>query len=88
MNHHGKRLTSKPIDKVMGDYAQAIEAARSGLGVALWNPTIHSLDAFNGQLVALSELSCPSPLRFLLLSKPGRAHTPPGEVPRRPSRSI
>jgi DNA-binding transcriptional LysR family regulator len=80
MSHHGKRLTSKPIDRVMGDYAQAIEAARSGLGIALWNPAIHSLDAFNGQLVALNELSCPSPLRFFLLSKPGQAHTPPMRV--------
>ncbi|MNN01622.1 Glycine cleavage system transcriptional activator [compost metagenome] len=80
MSHHGKRLTSKPIDRVMGDYAQAIEAARSGLGIALWNPTIHSLDGFNGQLVALNELSCPSPLRFFLLSKPGPAHTPPMRV--------
>ncbi|WP_338801933.1 LysR substrate-binding domain-containing protein [Pseudomonas sp. RSB 5.4] len=80
MSHHGKRLTSKPIDRVMGDYAQAIEAARSGLGIALWNPAIHSLDVFNGQLVALNELSCPSPLRFFLLSKPGPAHTPPMRV--------
>ncbi|MNI40664.1 Glycine cleavage system transcriptional activator [compost metagenome] len=80
MSHHGKRLTSKPIDRVMGDYAQAIEAARSGLGIALWNPAIHSLDAFNGQLVALNELNCPSPLRFFLLSKPGPAHTPPMRV--------
>jgi len=80
MSHHGKRLTSKPIDRVMGDYAQAIEAARSGLGIALWNPAIHSLDAFNGQLVALDELSCPSPLRFFLLSKSGPAHTPPMRV--------
>jgi DNA-binding transcriptional LysR family regulator len=76
MSHHGKRLTSKPIDRVMGDYAQAIEAARSGLGIALWNPAIHALDAFNGQLIALNELSCPSPLRFFLLSKPGPAHSP------------
>jgi DNA-binding transcriptional LysR family regulator len=80
MSHHGKRLTSKPIDRVMGDYAQAIEAARSGLGIALWNPAIHALDAFNGQLIALNELSCPSPLRFFLLSKPGPAHTPPMRV--------
>lgn len=80
MSHHGKRLTSKPIDRVMGDYAQAIEAARSGLGIALWNPAIHSLDAFNGQLVAMNELSSPSPLRFFLLSKPGPAHTPPMRV--------
>ena len=80
MSHHGKRLTSKPTDRVMGDYAQAIEAARSGLGIALWNPAIHSLDAFNGQLVALNELSCPSPLRFFLLSKPGPPHTPPMRV--------
>jgi DNA-binding transcriptional LysR family regulator len=77
MSHHGKRLTSKPIDRVMGDYAQAIEAARSGLGIALWNPAIHALDAFNGQLIALNELSCPSPLRFFLLSKPGPAHVWP-----------
>ena len=80
MSHHGKRLTSKPIDRVMGDYAQAIEAARSGLGIALWNPAIHALDAFNGQLIALNELSSPSPLRFFLLSKPGPAHTPPMRV--------
>jgi DNA-binding transcriptional LysR family regulator len=80
MIHHGKRLPSKPTDRVMGDYALAIEAARSGLGIALWNPAIHSLDAFGGQLVALSELSCPSPLRFFLLSKPGPAHTPPMRV--------
>lgn len=80
MSHHGKRLTSKPTDRVMGDYAQAIEAARSGLGIALWNTAIHSLDAFNGQLVALNELSCPSPLRFFLLSKPGPPHTPPMRV--------
>jgi len=80
MSHHGKRLTSKPTDRVMGDYAQAIEAARSGLGIALWNPAIHSLDAFNGQLVALNDLSCPSPLRFFLLSKPGPPHTPPMRV--------
>ncbi|MHC8305947.1 LysR substrate-binding domain-containing protein [Pseudomonas sp. PB3P13] len=80
MSHHGKRLVSKPADRVMGDYAQALEAARSGLGIALWNPAIHSLDAFNGQLVALTELSCPSPLKFFLLSKPGPAHTPPMRV--------
>lgn len=80
MSHHGKRLISKPTDRVMGDYAQAIEAALSGLGVALWNPAIHSLSAFNGQLVALEELSCPSPLGFFLLSKPGPAHTPPIKV--------
>jgi DNA-binding transcriptional LysR family regulator len=80
MSHYGKRLTSKPTDRVMDDYAQAIEAARSGLGIALWNPAIHSLDAFNGELVALNELTCPSPLRFFLLSKPGPAHTPPMRV--------
>ncbi len=80
MSHCGKRLTSKPTDRVMDDYAQAIEAARSGLGIALWNPAIHSLDAFNGELVALNELTCPSPLRFFLLSKPGPAHTPPMRV--------
>jgi DNA-binding transcriptional LysR family regulator len=80
MSHHGKRLSSKPTDRIMGDYAQAIEAARSGLGIALWNPAIHSLDAFNGQLVALNELTCPSPLKFFLLSKPGPAHTPPMRV--------
>lgn len=80
MSHHGKRLTSKLSDRVMGDYAQAIEAAIAGLGIALWNPAIHSLDAFNGQLVPLDELSCPSPLRFYLLSKPGPAHTPPMRV--------
>jgi len=80
MSYHGIRLTSKPIDRVMADYAQAIEAARSGLGIALWNPAIHALDAFNGQLIALNELSSPSPLRFFLLSKPGPAHTPPMRV--------
>ncbi|WP_405123801.1 LysR substrate-binding domain-containing protein [Pseudomonas sp. M20] len=80
MSHHGKRLTSRPADRMLGDYAQAIEAARSGLGIALWNPAIHSLEAFNGQLIALNTLSCPSPLRFFLLSKPGPAHTPPMRV--------
>ena len=69
MSHHGKRLTSKSTDRVMGDYAKAIEAARSGFGIPLWNPAIHSLVAFNRQLVALNELSCPSPLRVFLLSR-------------------
>lgn len=80
MSHHGKRLTPKLSDRVMGDYAQAIEAAIAGLGIALWNPAIHSLDAFKGQLIPLDELSCPSPLKFYLLSKPGPAHTPPMKV--------
>lgn len=80
MASHGKRLTPKPSDRVMSDYAQAIEAARSGLGIALWNPAIHTMDEFDGQLVALHELSCPSPLSFFLISKPGLPHTPPMKV--------
>ncbi len=88
MSHYGQHFISKPTDRVMGDYAQAIEAARSGLGIALWNPAIHSLDSFNGQLVALNELRCPSPLKFFLLSKNGPAHTPPMKVLSRLRRSL
>lgn len=77
---HGRPLTPKPSDRVMGDYAQAIEAARSGLGVVLWNSAIHSLEESDGQLTAIAEMAYPSPLNFYLLSKPALAHTPPMKV--------
>ncbi len=40
---NGLVFQPKATDRVLGDYALAIDAACAGLGFALWNPSLHTL---------------------------------------------
>jgi DNA-binding transcriptional LysR family regulator len=40
---HGRTLRNRGHDRVVADYALSIDAARAGLGVALWNKGLHPI---------------------------------------------
>lgn len=70
----GLRLRAKSGDRVFADYGLAIEAARTGLGVALWNCGLHDLPP---GMVAVEDCALiDPPLRHYLLHAPDRAAGP------------
>jgi len=73
---HRAPFVAKPADRAFADYALALGAASAGLGVALWNRELHSLNEYNGTLVPLGVFHMPSPLGYYLLSRLGEENTP------------
>lgn len=70
----GFRFRAKSGDRVFADYGLAVEAARVGLGVALWNRGLHDLPP---DMVAVEDSALTDPpLRHYLLQAPGRASGP------------
>jgi DNA-binding transcriptional LysR family regulator len=74
---HDHKLTTKNGDRILGDYAIALDAALAGLGVALW---IHELHGLPEGLVAFDEFPAPSPLACYLLSRTGDIDSPASGV--------
>ena len=74
---HEHKLTTKSGDRILGDYAIALDAALAGLGVALWIRELHGLP---DGLVAFDEFSAQSPLGYYLLSRTGDVDSPASGV--------
>lgn len=71
------KLTTKNSDRILGDYAIALDAALAGLGVALWIRELHGLP---DGLVAFDEFPALSPLAYYLLSRTGDIDSPASGV--------
>jgi len=74
---HGHKLTAKGSDRILVDYAIAIDAALAGLGVALWIRELHDLPE---GLVAFDAFPAKSPLGYYLLSRTGDVDSPASGV--------
>ena len=74
---HGQKLTRKGRDRVLADYALALDAAQAGLGVALWIRELHGLPE---GLMAFDEFAAKSPLGYNLLSRAGDTDSPASAV--------
>lgn len=74
---HRVPFAPKIADRTLTDYSMALEAAKAGLGVALWNRGLHSLDEFGITLVGTDRRRASSPLSYYLLSRQLEAHAPP-----------
>ena len=74
---HAHKLTTKSSDRILADYAIAIDAATAGLGVALWIRELHGLPE---GLVAFDEFPAQSPLGYYLLSRAGDVDSPTSGV--------
>ena len=73
----GAAFTPKSTDRTFSDYSLALDAARAGLGVALWNRGLHELD---GTLMAFKELEVIGELGYFLLSRHGDKRSPADRV--------
>jgi LysR family glycine cleavage system transcriptional activator len=77
---HADTFRPKPVDRIFVDYSLAIDAASAGLGVALWNQSLHGVA---DGLIAVRKFEVTSPLAYYLLSRAGDAHSPAALVARR-----
>jgi DNA-binding transcriptional LysR family regulator len=71
--HSALRLPykGKAADRTFSDYAMTLDAAKAGLGVALWIPAFHERPV---ELEAASRLACQSPLTYHLLTRRGETN--------------
>lgn len=77
MDAHGLQAAAKAEDRVFIDYGLTMDAAASGLGVALWNPALHPLDE---RLCALEQFGTASPFGYFLLRRDGDTNSPAATV--------
>jgi LysR family transcriptional regulator, glycine cleavage system transcriptional activator len=64
---NGITYRAKEADRIFGGYDLAIEAAISGIGISLWNSSLHSLDPRLQVIPMASALPLESPLRHILI---------------------
>ena len=69
--------TRKNSDRLFQDYSLAMDAASCGVGVALWNQSLHSLD---NRLSALDKFSFSGRLGYYLIRRSGDVTSPTAMV--------
>ena len=80
---HGVPFKPKPADRSFVEYALAIEAARAGLGVALWSRPLHSLEQFGDSLRPVERFSVTGALSYYVLTRNTHERSPPAIVAKR-----
>jgi len=70
---HSLQFKAKNADRILHDYQMTLEAARCGLGVALWSQRLHGLEMFGNDLMPLKFLSAKGELAYYLITRTNAA---------------